>query len=378
MWDGQIAALCRPLSGHRLGHARPRPIRRPGRPRRLFAGADGRRHGGGARCLRRRAGVVGGLSLGGVMSLAFHIAHPGAVPRADAVRHRPGFSQPEARAAMERARRGARPRARSGGIGGAGRRSRDGLGTHRSARGLAGAARGMLAQFDASLIDRFRRSASRPLYWSAATIRISWPPPITWPARSAARERSSSRAPATPPISISPTHSIRRSRDSCRTGLPATTRCLSRLIAITSRRCRTATWRGFAKSSPRISCARTRTARSSTTAFLAQTARPVTISGLSIDDVKIRILGDVAIIHARTSYGLRWGTAARPLHRRLGAPQRHLASRLRARDAVARNTQEPDRLRLNRHSLGSGIPGLPLHRSPGTPAFAGVTEARSI
>ncbi|MBN9562677.1 MAG: nuclear transport factor 2 family protein [Alphaproteobacteria bacterium] len=36
--------------------------------------------------------------------------------------------------------------------------------------------------------------------------------------------------------------------------------------------------------------------------FLAQTARPVTISGLAIDDVRIRILGDVAIIHARTSY----------------------------------------------------------------------------
>jgi ketosteroid isomerase-like protein len=36
--------------------------------------------------------------------------------------------------------------------------------------------------------------------------------------------------------------------------------------------------------------------------FLAQTARPVTISGLAIDDVRIRLLGDVAIIHARTSY----------------------------------------------------------------------------
>jgi ketosteroid isomerase-like protein len=36
--------------------------------------------------------------------------------------------------------------------------------------------------------------------------------------------------------------------------------------------------------------------------FLAQTARPVTISGLAIDDVRIRILGDVAIIHARTHY----------------------------------------------------------------------------
>src|SRR6202521_3224789 len=35
--------------------------------------------------------------------------------------------------------------------------------------------------------------------------------------------------------------------------------------------------------------------------FLAQTARPVTISGLTAD-VKVRIIGDVAIIHARTSY----------------------------------------------------------------------------
>ena len=36
--------------------------------------------------------------------------------------------------------------------------------------------------------------------------------------------------------------------------------------------------------------------------FLAQTAQPVTISGLAIEDVRVRILGDVAIIHARTSY----------------------------------------------------------------------------
>ena len=36
--------------------------------------------------------------------------------------------------------------------------------------------------------------------------------------------------------------------------------------------------------------------------FLAQTARPVTISGLTAEDVQIRLMGDVAIIHARTSY----------------------------------------------------------------------------
>ena len=36
--------------------------------------------------------------------------------------------------------------------------------------------------------------------------------------------------------------------------------------------------------------------------FLAQTARPVTIRGLIAEDVHIRLLDDVAIIHARTRY----------------------------------------------------------------------------
>ena len=36
--------------------------------------------------------------------------------------------------------------------------------------------------------------------------------------------------------------------------------------------------------------------------FLEQTARPVTISGLSVHEVRVRIFGDIAIIHARTSY----------------------------------------------------------------------------
>jgi ketosteroid isomerase-like protein len=41
--------------------------------------------------------------------------------------------------------------------------------------------------------------------------------------------------------------------------------------------------------------------------FLAQTARPVTISNLQAHDVEIRMFGDVAIIHARTSYTLADG-----------------------------------------------------------------------
>src|SRR5438552_6522281 len=44
--------------------------------------------------------------------------------------------------------------------------------------------------------------------------------------------------------------------------------------------------------------------------FLVQTARPVTISNLEARDVKIRIMGDVAIIHARTTYTMPDGRAA--------------------------------------------------------------------
>jgi ketosteroid isomerase-like protein len=44
--------------------------------------------------------------------------------------------------------------------------------------------------------------------------------------------------------------------------------------------------------------------------FLAQTARPVTITELQAHDVRVRILGDVALIHARTTYTLPDGRAA--------------------------------------------------------------------
>jgi ketosteroid isomerase-like protein len=44
--------------------------------------------------------------------------------------------------------------------------------------------------------------------------------------------------------------------------------------------------------------------------FLKQTAVPVTIKGLKEHDVKIRIMGDFAIIHAATSYTTADGTQA--------------------------------------------------------------------
>src|SRR5438445_5943593 len=43
--------------------------------------------------------------------------------------------------------------------------------------------------------------------------------------------------------------------------------------------------------------------------FLEQTARPVRISNLTAHDVDVRIMGDVAIIHARTAYTMPDGSA---------------------------------------------------------------------
>ncbi len=42
--------------------------------------------------------------------------------------------------------------------------------------------------------------------------------------------------------------------------------------------------------------------------FLEQTRRPVTITNLQAHDVEVRIMGDVAIIHASTSYNLLDGS----------------------------------------------------------------------
>jgi ketosteroid isomerase-like protein len=43
--------------------------------------------------------------------------------------------------------------------------------------------------------------------------------------------------------------------------------------------------------------------------FLEFTARPVTITNLTAHDVNVRVMGDVAIIHARTTYTMADGRA---------------------------------------------------------------------
>jgi pimeloyl-ACP methyl ester carboxylesterase len=80
--------------------------------------------------------VIGGLSLGGTMALAFHRAHPERVRALVVCASGPGYRRAEAREAWNR-----RAHARADGLAAQGR------------AGLAHAARGMLAQRDAAVID---------------------------------------------------------------------------------------------------------------------------------------------------------------------------------------------------------------------------------
>jgi len=100
--------------------------------------------------------IVGGLSLGGYVSLAFYAAYPGMVRGLVICDSGPGYRNPQARAAWnQRAdERAAELEARGlQALAGRSREMRDARGEHRSARGLAHAARGMLAQRDSVVID---------------------------------------------------------------------------------------------------------------------------------------------------------------------------------------------------------------------------------
>ena len=96
--------------------------------------------------------IIGGLSLGGVMSLAFHLAHPERVRALMLFDTGPGFRNPEARRQWnERAEARARELEEKG-LPSSGGGAETRLARHRSAQGLAGAARGMLTMQDGSLI----------------------------------------------------------------------------------------------------------------------------------------------------------------------------------------------------------------------------------
>jgi pimeloyl-ACP methyl ester carboxylesterase len=100
--------------------------------------------------------VIGGLSLGGYVSLAFYLAHPEMVEALVICDSGPGYRNAEARAQWnERALARAAELEAKGldALAGRSREMREAMGHHRSAQGLAHAARGMLAQQGSAVID---------------------------------------------------------------------------------------------------------------------------------------------------------------------------------------------------------------------------------
>jgi pimeloyl-ACP methyl ester carboxylesterase len=100
--------------------------------------------------------VIGGLSLGGTMSLAFHRRHPEMVRALVICDSGPGYRNAEARAAWNtRAQERARDLEARGldALTASSREMREAMGRHLSAQGLAHAARGMLAQEGSAIID---------------------------------------------------------------------------------------------------------------------------------------------------------------------------------------------------------------------------------
>jgi pimeloyl-ACP methyl ester carboxylesterase len=156
MWSGQHAALgdrYRLITWDMRGHGQTETPDEPAQYSTDLTVAD-------MRALLQSLGisraVVGGLSLGGYMSLAFYLAHPEMVEALIVCDSGPGYRNAEARAAWnQRANQRAADLEARGldAFGGRSREVREALGHHRRAQGLAHAARGMLAQQDSHVID---------------------------------------------------------------------------------------------------------------------------------------------------------------------------------------------------------------------------------
>jgi pimeloyl-ACP methyl ester carboxylesterase len=155
MWDGQHRALgdrYRVISWSMRGHGATESPADPARYSAPLTIADMHAllaHLGVARA------VIGGLSLGGYVSLGFALEHPAMTRALVICDSGPGYRNAEARAAWN-----ARAQERAGALEtqglaalGRSREVQEAVSLHRSAQGLAHAARGMLAQEGSRVID---------------------------------------------------------------------------------------------------------------------------------------------------------------------------------------------------------------------------------
>ena len=155
MWDGQHRAFedYQIISWSMRGHGH---TESPADPAKYSADLTVADMAALLRHLRVDRAVIGGLSLGGYVSLAFYLAHPQMVRALVICDSGPGYRNAEAREGWnQRARDRAAELERRGleALGGRSREMREAMGEHRSAQGLAHAARGMLAQDGPRVID---------------------------------------------------------------------------------------------------------------------------------------------------------------------------------------------------------------------------------
>jgi pimeloyl-ACP methyl ester carboxylesterase len=103
-------------------------------------------------CGVRRA-VIGGLSLGGFMSLAFNLAHPDRVTALMLFDTGPGYKKDEPRNEWNKMTNSMAKALETKGLAAIGASAEVTVARHRSANGLAHASRGMLAQSDGRVIE---------------------------------------------------------------------------------------------------------------------------------------------------------------------------------------------------------------------------------
>jgi pimeloyl-ACP methyl ester carboxylesterase len=103
--------------------------------------------------------IVGGLSLGGYMSLAFYLHHPAMVRALMLFDTGPGYKNPVSREGWNETSRKRAENLEKNGLAAMGGGSEVRISAHRSADGLAKAARGMLAQFNSAVIESLDKIA---------------------------------------------------------------------------------------------------------------------------------------------------------------------------------------------------------------------------
>ena len=152
MWDGQIEAL-----RHRFqvivwdmrGHGQ---SNYPADPAAYSEAATVEDMAAILRACGVQRAVIGGLSLGGYMSLAFHRVHPAMTRALMIFDTGPGFRNADARETWNQRARQRADDLDARGLAALGTSDEVRMSQHRDASGLAGAARGMLTQHDNSVI----------------------------------------------------------------------------------------------------------------------------------------------------------------------------------------------------------------------------------